>query len=321
MLSDPGTAKAVPSSRGDAMGGEGPEGFPLVEGTGVPKPRAVIAGAAGQLGGVMVAMMAKRWAVYALTRADVDLVDHDEVTRIVTEVSPSVIVNCAAYNRVDAAEDHVADAFAVNTFAVDTLARAALAVGATFVHYSTDFVFDGTMERPYTEDDVPQPRSVYGQSKLVGEWLAAESPRHYILRVASLFGGSASSSIDRLIAQIRDGGPAPAFVDRTVTPSFVDDVAAATLHLLEGDSPPGVYHAVSSEWTTWYELALTVASLMGRPAEAVTPVKVADVRLRAARPQCAALSNRKLADTGFIMPTWQAMLEAYLPRVTASAGK
>ncbi len=290
------------------------------EDTAEPKPRAVIVGAAGQLGGVMVALMAKRWAVYALTRADVDLVDHDEVTRIITEVSPSVIVNCAAYNRVDAAEDQVADALAVNAFAVDTLARAAVTVGATFVHYSTDFVFDGATERPYTEDDVPQPRSVYGQSKLVGEWLATETPRHYILRVASLFGGIASSSIDRLIAQIRGGERAPAFVDRTVTPSLVDDVAAATMYLLERDAPAGVYHTVSSGSTTWYEVALTVASLLGRPSEAVTPIKVADVTFRAARPQFAALSNHKLAGAGFVMPTWQAMLATYLPRVVTSAG-
>jgi dTDP-4-dehydrorhamnose reductase len=279
------------------------------------KPRAIVAGAAGQLGGVMAAAMLAEWAVTPLTRADLDLTDHEAVMRVVTAARPSVIVNCAAYNQVDAAEDHVADAFAVNAFAVDSLTRAASAAGATLVHYSTDFVFDGAADRPYTEDDQPQPRSVYGQSKLVGEWLAGDAPRHYVIRVESLFGGNARASVDRLITQIREGQPAPAFVDRTVSPSLVDDVAAATMHLLRRRAPSGLYHAVSSGSTTWYELALLMASRLGRPADAVTPVRVADVALRAARPQYAALSNAKLAGAGFVMPTWQAMLETYLSRI------
>jgi dTDP-4-dehydrorhamnose reductase len=281
------------------------------------KPRALVVGAGGQLGGVMVRKMAERWSVTGLTHGDLELTDHDRVMQAVAAAAPAVIVNCVAYNHVDAAEDHVADAFAVNAFAVDSLARAASALGATLVHYSTDFVFDGSAERPSREDDVPQPRSVYGQSKLVGEWLAVQAPRHYVIRVASLFGGKASASIDRLIAQIRDGRPAPAFVDRTVTPSFVDDVADATMHLLDQQAPSGLYHAVASGSTTWYELALTVAAGIGRPAEAVTPVKTTDVNLRAPRPRLAALSNEKLAQAGFTMPAWQAMLETYLPRVTA----
>lgn len=281
------------------------------------KPRALVVGAGGQLGGVMVRKMAEQWSVLALTRAELDLTDHAGIMRVAAAERPSVIVNCVAYNQVDAAEDHVADAFAVNAFAVDSLARAATAVNATLVHYSTDFVFDGTSEQPYTETDVPQPRSVYGQSKLVGEWLAAQTPRHYVIRVASLFGGKASASIDRLIGQIRDGRPAPAFVDRTVTPSLVDDVADATTHLLAHDSPAGLYHAVASGATTWYDLAQLVAARVGRPAGAVTGVKTTDVNLRAARPRLAALSNEKLTRAGFEMPTWQSMMESYLPRVPA----
>lgn len=281
------------------------------------KPRALVVGAGGQLGGVMVRKMAERWSVIGLTHADLDLTDHDHVMQAATVEAPAVIVNCTAYNQVDAAEDHVAEAFAVNAFAVDSLARAASAVGATLVHYSTDFVFDGTADRPSSEADVPQPRSVYGQSKLVGEWLAVQAPRHYVIRVASLFGGKASASIDRLIAQIRAGQPAPAFVDRTVTPSFVDDVADATMHLLDRQASSGLYHAVASGSTTWYELALMVAERLGRPAEAVTPVKTTDVKLRAPRPRLAALSNEKLTQAGFTMPTWRTMMETYLPRVSA----
>lgn len=282
------------------------------------KPAALIVGAAGQLGGVMVTRLAADWDVHAKTRGQLDLTDHATVMRVATEIRPAVIVNCSAYTAVDAAEDHVADAFAVNAFAVDSLARAATAVDATLVHYSTDFVFDGATDVLHTEDERAQPRSVYGQSKLVGEWFAERAPRHYVLRVASLFGGKASASIDRLIGQIRDGRPAPAFVDRTVSPSLVDDVADATLHLLAQAAPSGVYHTVASGSTTWYDLAVAIASGLGRSADAVTPVKMADVALLAARPQFAALANTKLGAAGFVMPSWQAMLAAYLPRIAAS---
>src|SRR5690606_15872637 len=121
---------------------------------------------------------------------------------------PDVIINCSAYNLVDQAEDDAPAALAVNGFAVLNLARAAREAGAMLVHYGTDFVFDGRSTEPYTETDRPVPESTYGMSKLLGEWFAAEAPRHYVLRVESLFGGTrAKSSIDKILDAILAGEP------------------------------------------------------------------------------------------------------------------
>jgi dTDP-4-dehydrorhamnose reductase len=275
----------------------------------------LITGAAGQLGSAFAARLAARGdEALALARADLDLTDPTAVQARVEAARPSVVLNCAAYNAVDQAEDDAPGALAVNAFAVLSLARAAAAVGARFVHYSTDFVFDGAAGVPYTETDPPSPRSVYGQSKLVGEWFALdEAPGAYVLRVESLFGGPRSrSSIDRIVASLRAGQPAKVFVDRVVTPSYVEDVIDATLSLLERRTAGGLYHCVNTGETTWHELARVVADHLHADPSLLVPVKVADVPMRAPRPQYCALSNRKLAEAGVVMPTWQDAIARHL---------
>jgi dTDP-4-dehydrorhamnose reductase len=202
-----------------------------------------------------------------------------------------------------------------NAFAVRSLARAVATTGARLVHYSTDFVFDGDANRPYTEDDPPSPKSVYGQSKLLGEWFALDAGA-YVLRVESLFGGSKPrSSVDRIVAAIEAGQEARVFVDRVVSPSYVDDVAAATALLLERSAPAGLYHCVNTGHGTWQEVGTVIATLLQRAAR-LTPVRVADVPMRASRPRYCALSNEKLARAGVRMPTWQDALARYVTRIT-----
>ena len=189
---------------------------------------------------------------------------------------------------------------------VGTLARAAAALDAVLVHYSTDFVFAGTASTPYTETDTPEPRSVYAQSKLIGEWLAADAPKHYVLRVESLFGGPhRRSSIDRIVDLVRSGQPAPVFVDRVVSPSFVADVADASAFILRAQPPTGVYHCVNSGHATWLAVGQEIVKRLGGSETALKPISVNDVKLRAARPQFAALDNAKLARAGYAMPSWQ----------------
>jgi dTDP-4-dehydrorhamnose reductase len=282
--------------------------------------KALVIGAAGQLGAATVARLKSgqdsrdRFDVVALTRAEVDLADSRAVRDAVLEVKPDVILNCAAHNKVDDAEVDPKPALDVNAFAPRVLAETAEEIGATFVHYSTDFVFDGTASKPYTERDPARPQSVYGSSKLLGEWFAAQAPRHYVLRVESLFGGTyVRSSIDKIIATILGGQDTRVFVDRVVTPSYVEDVITATLRLIANSAPYGLYHCVNSGETTWYELAREIARLLDRTGTAsLVPVNVADVPMRAKRPQYCALSNRKLADAGIVMPAWRDALRRYL---------
>jgi len=268
--------------------------------------RHLVVGAAGQLGSAFTRRLADRGAdLIALTRRELDLTDAAAIAAAVKAAHPDVIVNCAAYNAVDQAEDDAPGALAVNAFAVHDLARAASDVGARLVHYSTDFVFDGTATTPYGEDAPTNPRSVYGQSKLVGEWLALETPGSLVLRVESLFGGPATrSSIDRIIQTLRSGQPPRVFVDRVVTPSYVEDVIEATLALLSLDASGGIYHCVNSGSTTWHGLAEVIAALLGSEA-GLQGVAMSDVPMRAPRPRYCALSNSRLRALGIEMPTWQ----------------
>jgi dTDP-4-dehydrorhamnose reductase len=279
--------------------------------------KVVVIGAAGQLGRVT----AERWAaaheVTPLTRREVDLTDGAALERALDALAPDLILNCAAYNDVDGAEDAPVTAFAVNALAVRSLAAVAARHGAVLVHYSTDFVFDGVdRTAPYTEDDAPRPQSVYGTSKLLGEWLAATAPRAYVLRVESLFGGIyVRSSVDKLIAGLEKGEPLRVFADRSLTPSYVADVVDATCRLVETGAPPGLYHCVNSGVTNWLELAEELASLTGRTATArLEPVPFASVALKAKRPQYCALSNAKLRAAGVEMPEWREALRLYLAR-------
>jgi dTDP-4-dehydrorhamnose reductase len=273
----------------------------------------VLAGAAGQLGQTMTARLSGEHAVTSWTRGDIDLTHHVDVREALLAARPDAIINCAGYNDVDRAEDEPVQVMDANALAVGTMARAAASLDAVFVHFSSDFVFSGEGSTPYTEEDLPEPRSVYAQSKLVGEWLAADSPKHYVLRVESLFGGpKRRSSVDRIADSVRTSRPIPVFTDRVVSPSFVVDVAEAAAHLLRVTAPSGLYHCVNSGFSTWFEVGREIARRLGMPDSPLTPVSVHDVKLRASRPVFAALDNSKLTAAGFAMPSWQDALGRYL---------
>src|SRR5438270_4055172 len=168
--------------------------------------RVAVIGARGQLGAAVVHELLTAHEVTALGRTDLDITSDADVAATIDRLRPDVIVNCAAYNDVDGSEDHPVDALNVNALAVRALARAASRYNASLVHYGSDFVFDGAASAPYTEEDRPNPRSVYGASKLLGEWFAADAPRGYVLRVESLFGHAAGGPRPKgSVAAILDG--------------------------------------------------------------------------------------------------------------------
>jgi dTDP-4-dehydrorhamnose reductase len=278
--------------------------------------RVLIAGAAGLLGAAVRRELERVADVRAFDRSGLDVTDQSAVSGAVAAAAPDVVINCAAYNDVDGAEDHAATALEVNAFAVLSLARASQAAGSRFLHYSTDFVFDGTATRPYTEEDVASPRSVYAASKLLGDWFALGQPRAYVLRVESLFGepGPASrrsGSLGAIVQKIRSGIEVPVFVDRTVSPSYTADVAAATRQVIEREPAPGLYHCVNSGSATWADIATEAARLLGQPL-ALKPLTLETAGLKARRPRYCALSNARLAAAGIPMPHWKDALARYL---------
>jgi dTDP-4-dehydrorhamnose reductase len=278
--------------------------------------RVLVTGAAGQLGAAVVKTFADL-EVTAHTRSTLDITDADAVRRSVAQTAPHLIVNCAAFNDVDAAEDRAIEALAINAFAVRNLARAAEDAGATLVHYSTDFVFDGSASTPYTEDVRPSPRGTYAASKLLGEWFALEAPRAFVLRVESLFGSPGGwegrrGTLDGIVAGLEQGRDVRVFTDRIVSPGYVVDIAAATRHLATSGAPPGLYHCVNAGHASWYDVAREVSALLGIAQPKLVPVTMDQIRLKAPRPRYCALSVEKLSATGFEMPGWQDGLRRWL---------
>lgn len=277
--------------------------------------RVLVTGAHGQLGGAVLRAFAD-WDVVAHTRDSLDVTSPPAVRKAVAEAQPSLIVNCAAWNDVDGAEDRPEDALAVNAFAVRSLARAADDCGSVFVHYGTDFVFDGTAREPYNEESPPSPRSTYAASKLLGEWFGLEAAQGFVLRVESLFGmpagwGGRLGTLDTIVRSMLDGREVAAFTDRIVTPSYVEDVAAATRALVERSAPPGLYHCVNSGQASWHEVVEASARILGLSPR-IRAITTADVAMKAARPVYCALSNARLASAGFVMPGWHDALGRWL---------
>ena len=278
--------------------------------------RVMVTGARGLLGSAITREFSRGCDVRPLDRAALDITDFDAVARAVGDIRPDLIINCAAFSDVDGAEDNAEKALSVNGLGVLALVRAAERLPCTMVHYSTDFVFDGETTRPYTEQDEPHPRSFYGLSKLLGEWLAREHARACVLRVESLFGEAASGgapkgSVHGIVSRIRAGEDVPVFVDRTVSPSYTEDIARATRGLFEAGGPPGLYHCVNSGAATWAEVAEEAARLLQKPLR-VRQMRLESAKLKAPRPRYCALSNAKLASVGIVMPTWQDALRRYL---------
>jgi len=274
-----------------------------------------VTGASGQLAAFVVQAFADR-EVVALTRQSLDVTDPAAVARTVAGVSPHLIVNCAAFNDVDGAESRSTEALAINAFAVRSLSRAADAAGAVLVHYSTDFVLNSDSREPHGEDVRPGPRGVYASSKLLGEWLAMNSPRAYVLRVESLFGSPAGwtgrrGTLDHIVDGLRQGREVKVFTDRIVSPSYSKDVAAATRHLVMSGAPSGLYHCVNDGHASWHDVAAEAARILGVQPRLV-PMTVDQMPLRVPRPRYCALSTKKLAAAGFAMPTWQDGLRRWL---------
>lgn len=277
--------------------------------------RIAVVGARGQLGAAIVHECAASHETTAFGHAELDVSDEAAVDAAMARVRPEVIVNAAAFTNVDAAEDHPIDALNGNAFGARALARAARTRGATLVHYSTDFVFDGTASAPYTETDRPNPQSVYAASKLLGEWFAGDAPRAYVLRVESLFGrapgaGPEKGSVAGIVKTLMEGGSPKVFEDRTISPTFIVDAARATRQLCETGAPAGVYHCVNSGLCTWLTFATELARRLGIEPRLI-PVRMSEMALKAARPQYCALSNEKLRSIGIAMPTWQDALARY----------
>jgi dTDP-4-dehydrorhamnose reductase len=263
--------------------------------------RALVVGAAGQLGRELVALLGTDVA-WAGDRPEVDVTDDGAVASLLDRVRPDVVFNATAYNRVDAAEAEPAAAFAVNAAAPYLLARASRDVGALLVHYSTDYVFDGTTSRPYREDDTPHPLGVYGASKLAGEHLAAAAAdERLVVRTSGVLGRGGSeqkggSFVERIVARARAGEPLRVVSDQVFAPTCAADLARASLALV-GAGARGLFHVTNAGSCSWHELACAALAVAGIDAP-VQPIAAADLALPARRPRYSVLACERYLGLG-----------------------
>jgi dTDP-4-dehydrorhamnose reductase len=263
--------------------------------------RALVVGSGGQLGRELVALLGPDLA-WAGDRAEIDVTDAGAVAALVHRVRPDTVFNAAAWNRVDAAESEPAAAFAVNASGAHFLARAARDAGALLVHYSTDYVFDGTASLPYREDDIPRPLGVYGASKLAGEHLvAAAGGQHLVVRTSAVLGRGGSeqkggSFVERIVAQARAGERLRVVADQVFSPTSAQDLAEASVALIRAGAR-GLFHVTNAGSCTWHELAVAALAVAGLdvPAERIA---TADLGLPARRPAYSVLDGSRYAGLG-----------------------
>jgi dTDP-4-dehydrorhamnose reductase len=267
---------------------------------GAPPPRYVLIGASGQLGHDLARTFDLPGVLVPLTHADIEIRDAARARAVLGPLRPTHVINTAAYNRVDQAEDDRATAFALNAGAVGHLATIAQSLGAAFVHVSTDYVFAGDRAAPYLETDAPGPVNVYGASKLAGERAVIETGgRGYVVRTSKLYGRpgaspSAKPSFVAVMAKLARTKPELTIVDEEVgMPTYTRDLAEATVALLGGAYAPGVYHLVNDgPGVTWYGFAEEFFGLLGI-ATPRKPVPMSAFPRPAKRPLHAALKNTK----------------------------
>jgi dTDP-4-dehydrorhamnose reductase len=234
-----------------------------------------VLGAAGQLGRDLVPRLAGD--VVPLGREQLDLGRPETIRLALAALRPDVVVNCAAYNFVDRAETEPKAAFAVNAWGVRELARVCHDLDTTLVHYSTDYVFglDAARTTPYAESDAPGPVSVYGLSKLVGEYLVrAHGPRHVIIRTCGLYGvggsgGKGGNFVETMLRLASQGKPLKVVADQVCTPTCTVDLAAATVALL-ATGHYGLYHLTNAGSCSWYEFARAIFERAGVAADLTT---------------------------------------------------
>jgi dTDP-4-dehydrorhamnose reductase len=277
--------------------------------------RVVVLGARGTLGLALCEQLpAAGWSVAeALGRADCDIRDEAALRALFDRVRPAVVFNAAAYTDVDRAETEPELAEAVNAEGARSVARAAEAVGAAVVHYSTDFVFDGESERPYDETDPPSPQGSYARSKVAGDAaVTAASTRHFIVRVGCLYGRNGRNFPSTIVRRLRKGETVRADRERLGSPTWVREVARVSAALAETERY-GLYHCTSHGETSWADFARLAAVILGVPEGRVEGVPTAALPMKAPRPRRAILDNRMLRERGLdTLSTWQEALRAFI---------
>jgi dTDP-4-dehydrorhamnose reductase len=282
--------------------------------------RVAIVGSGGQLGVELCREFEKRsWHVVRFDRQSLDITDAARVEESVAATDPQLVINAAAYNQVDVAEREPLAAYSANALAVRNLAMVCRQLDAQLVHFSTDYVFDGTKGAPYTEGDLPHPLGAYAVSKLGGELYAqAYLDNPLIIRVSGVFGPGGlftprGNFVELMLRMAQSGSPIRVVEDHVASPTYAPALASRTVEFVEKGAK-GIFHAGGGEPISWYNYAKLIFELANVTPE-LKPTNEREYRTAARRPKFSALSNEKMEKVGITpMPPLTEAISDYLQK-------
>jgi dTDP-4-dehydrorhamnose reductase len=274
--------------------------------------KVAITGAAGLFGHGLVQVFGERHTVFALTRSEVDITRPEQVLAVFKELKPDLVIHPAGIPDIDICEADPAKAFLVNYHGTRNVVEAARQVGAGVAYISTDAVFDGNADSPYTESDATRPPTVYGRTKLRGEQIVSSLPDHWIFRVSVLFGPGNTNFVRKLLEHIRSGNEVTVASDQIGSATYTVDAARKILEVVEARRP-GLYHLSNQGACSRLELAQRAAELAGLDPRKVIGKPSDQLGRRAVRLKYAVMEMAALKNAGFDLPRpWHLALAEYI---------
>jgi len=274
-----------------------------------------VIGSTGQLGTDLMRTLSHGHELVGLTHKDIEVADYGSCL-ILKKHRPDIIINTAAFHKTDQCEEEPLKTFSVNALGARNVAVISKEIGATAVFISTDYIFDGIKKEPYTEDDVPAPISTYGISKLAAEHFTRQNPKHYIVRIASVFGeagasGKGGNFVEAMMTKAKKNESITVIDDMWMSPTYTKDAASILKGILELQLPYGTYHATNKGYCSWYQFAQEIFQLTGLNPT-LTPIKTEQLTMKARRPRFSALTSTKLSRYNLEPREWKEALRAYL---------
>jgi dTDP-4-dehydrorhamnose reductase len=275
----------------------------------------VVIGSTGQLGQDLMKTLRVDHEVVGLAHKEIEVTDYASVQTL-KEQKPNVIINTAAFHKTDQCEDEPLKTFSVNAVGPKNVAAICKELNATNVFISTDYLFSGLKNEPYTEADIPDPINTYGISKLAGELFTKQTPSHYIFRVASLFGvagasGKGGNFVETMIMKAKKGESISVVDDMWMSPTYTKDAAESIKKILELQLPFGVYHLTNQGQCTWFQFAQEIFKLAGLTPD-LKRIATSQIQTKAKRPLFSALKSVKLSKYNLEIRSWKKALYSYL---------
>ncbi|MFB0562655.1 MAG: dTDP-4-dehydrorhamnose reductase [Candidatus Lokiarchaeia archaeon] len=276
--------------------------------------KVAIIGSRGQLGSDLVKVFESEMVI-PLAHEDIEVTDYGSCAKL-NNLSPDVMINTAAFHKTDACEDDPFKAFSVNAVGSKNVAQICRKIGAVYVYISTDYVFDGTKGKPYTEGNPMSPINTYGISKVAGEHYAKFAERYYIIRVSSLFGvagasGKGGNFVETMIQKAEKREEIKVVDDMVMSPTYTKDAALMIKNIVVDKLPFGVYHCSNKGYCSWYEFAKSIFESLNLDAN-LKQIKTEDLIQKVKRPKFSALESEKLEKYGLEMQEWREALREYL---------